>query len=380
MGVLRLMLALAVVFEHAPGEFRIKFVPGDIAVEMFFMISGFYMALILSTRYDTTTARGAGVFYLARYLRLWPAYAVTAAVLCAWLAFVFVFTGHPAMGPANTWPQSLLWRCLIGFSNLTMIGQDILALFHVTSRGAVELTFGPPNSRGDGSLARIVGQAWSIGIEIWFYLLAPFLIRFRSVGLIAVASASFVLRYILGERFGLGMYFFFPAQLGLFVAGMLAYRWRNTLAAENRSFALCGLFALIVVIVAFGYVVPEVETCKWGLYCLLFVFMPAIFQTFRANSVDRLIGELSYPIYITHNGIISIFGVVYLKLMGAMPPGPLLLLLIVSLAAVLFFAVDAPVDRFRHRLVGSGAKSDDRQGGANAALLPLPTTLGLKDS
>lgn len=384
MGLLRLMLALAVVFEHAPDEFKIRLVPGDIAVEMFFMISGFYMALILSTRYDPTTTRGVGAFYIARYLRLWPAYAVTAAILYGWLAFIFVFTGHPATSPFEVPPQSTLWQGLIGLSNLTMIGQDALTLFHVTPRGVVEFTLGPPDKLTDGAqtlgYARIVGQAWSIGAEIWFYLLAPFLIRLRAAGLLAMAIASFGLRYVLGEQFGLTTYFFFPAQLGLFIAGMLAYRWRDTLAAENRSFALFGLLVLIVAIVSFGYVVPQVGTYKWGLYCLLFMFMPAIFETFRTNAADRLIGEFSYPIYITHRGIISIVGVIYFKLTGTLPAAPLLLLLIVFVSALLFFAVDAPVDRFRHRLVRSKMRCDEKRSKAGSALPTLPIVQSLRDT
>src|ERR1700692_3494890 len=102
MGLLRLILALAVVVDHAPQSFSLKLVPGDVAVEMFFMISGFYMALILSTRYDTGNRSGIGAFYIARSLRLWPAYAITAAVLYAWLALIPVVTGHPAGGPFDT--------------------------------------------------------------------------------------------------------------------------------------------------------------------------------------------------------------------------------------------------------------------------------------
>lgn len=381
MGLLRLMLALAVVVEHAPDEFRIKLVPGDMAVEMFFMISGFYMALILSTRYETKTPAGIGAFYLARYLRLWPAYAVTAAILYAWLALIFIYTGHPATGPFDAPPQSSVWQGVLAFSNLTMIGQDALTLFHVTPHGEVVLTFGPPDKLADGSqtlgYARIVGQAWSIGTEIWFYLMVPFLIRFRLLSLMAVGATSFALRYVLGERFGLTTYFFFPAQLGLFIAGMLAYRWRKKMWSENGMFAIVGLVVLVAAIVVFQYIFPQPRTFKWGLYFLLFIFMPAIFEKFRTNAVDRLIGELSYPIYITHRGIISIFGMIYLKLTGALPPGFVLLLLVVGVSSLLFFAVESPVDRFRHQLLRSKMHPDSQVSDLAAPLLSVPP--GLKE-
>jgi peptidoglycan/LPS O-acetylase OafA/YrhL len=362
MGILRLILALAVVVDHAPQSFSVKPVPGDVAVEMFFMISGFYMALILSTRYDTSHRGGIGAFYTARFLRLWPAYAITAAVLYAWLALIPVVTGHPAASPFDTPPQSPLWKVLIGFSNLTMIGQDVLTLFHVSPHGDVALTFGPPVKLDDGSqslgYARIVGQAWSIGAEIWFYLLVPFLIRLRSPILLALLVASLALRFVMGEYFGLTIYFFFPAQIGLFVAGMLAYRWRRNMGVGNRAFAFTGLAVLLCVLVMFQFLFPMPDNYKWGVYLLLFICMPAIFENFKANVFDRLIGELSYPIYITHRGIFAIFGALYLKLTGAMPPGVLTLLLVVGASAVIYLTIDAPVDRFRHRLVRSSLRAN----------------------
>jgi len=355
MGLLRLILALAVVIGHAPQQFSILLVPGDVAVEMFFMISGFYMALILSTRYDTKNSAGIGAFYVARFLRLWPAYAITAAILYAWLALIPIVTGHPAMGAFEAPLQSPVWKGLVGFSNLTMIGQDVLTLFHVTPQGDVVLTFGPPAELDDGSqslgYARIVGQAWSIGAEIWFYSIVPFLIRLKSLSLVAVAAASFSLRLMLGQHFGLTIYFFFPAQLGLFIAGMLAYRWRKILWADSRMLGLVGLSALLGIVVVFNFVFPWPEDYKWGVYSLLFIFMPAIFETFKTNAFDRLIGELSYPIYIIHRGIFAIVGQIYLKLEGTLPSGVVMLLLVVCAAGVIYFTVDAPVDRFRHWLV-----------------------------
>lgn len=53
MGVLRFWLAICVVFSHS--SFRADtvsfFIPGDVAVEVFFLISGFYMSLVLTTKY-----------------------------------------------------------------------------------------------------------------------------------------------------------------------------------------------------------------------------------------------------------------------------------------------------------------------------------------
>ncbi len=46
MGVVRLLFALSVVASHSNSHPFLKFVGLEIAVQSFFMISGFYMAMI----------------------------------------------------------------------------------------------------------------------------------------------------------------------------------------------------------------------------------------------------------------------------------------------------------------------------------------------
>src|SRR3979411_2191986 len=69
MGSLRFLLALSV----ACGHFGVPlgFPTSDVAVQSFFVISGFYMALVLNEKY------GPGTYWLFlsnRLLRIWPAY------------------------------------------------------------------------------------------------------------------------------------------------------------------------------------------------------------------------------------------------------------------------------------------------------------------
>ena len=72
MGVLRLMLALSVVIQHLDGAFggHSGILPGTIAVEIFFAISGFYMSLILSGKerncWITRAFQSPGNHFIAR--------------------------------------------------------------------------------------------------------------------------------------------------------------------------------------------------------------------------------------------------------------------------------------------------------------------------
>ena len=72
MGILRTILALAVVVYHSFKIFGLHMCGGQVAVESFYMISGFYMALILNEKYV-----GIGSykkFILSRFYRIFPVY------------------------------------------------------------------------------------------------------------------------------------------------------------------------------------------------------------------------------------------------------------------------------------------------------------------
>ena len=71
LGIIRFLLAMAVVLSHigsVMGEIIFSLPHGIIAVELFFIISGFYMALILSGKYSAPGK--VKLFYLNRFLRL----------------------------------------------------------------------------------------------------------------------------------------------------------------------------------------------------------------------------------------------------------------------------------------------------------------------
>src|SRR5260370_1566559 len=86
MGIFRLWLASVVLLSHAPYGVAGQPLFGATAVSSFFVVSGFYMQLLLSERFGV----GAAVdFYASRLLRIFPLY---------WLAlFLSLFlVAHPA--------------------------------------------------------------------------------------------------------------------------------------------------------------------------------------------------------------------------------------------------------------------------------------------
>ena len=72
MGLLRLFLALSVIAGHASSTvFSFQGVGALYAVNFFFIISGFYMAMILNGKYEDKTSIQ---FYKSRVFRLFPTY------------------------------------------------------------------------------------------------------------------------------------------------------------------------------------------------------------------------------------------------------------------------------------------------------------------
>ena len=102
MGVFRLFLALSVLLGHTRGHgfFGLSFVYPEIAVQSFFIISGFYMALVLNEKYNQPGQYT--MFLKQRFLRLYPTYfiLITAVVLVD-LA-VYGITGHQ-WGSIKSW-------------------------------------------------------------------------------------------------------------------------------------------------------------------------------------------------------------------------------------------------------------------------------------
>ena len=74
MGLLRLALAFAVLLGHLPLA-QYQFINAAFAVQGFYVVSGFYMALVLDGKYSNV-----GLFYSNRLLRLFPTYFVMMAI------------------------------------------------------------------------------------------------------------------------------------------------------------------------------------------------------------------------------------------------------------------------------------------------------------
>lgn len=311
MGLVRFLLAAAVVINHTGPLYGLVMTDAYMAIKVFFIISGFYMALILTEKY-----RGPGqtrLFYTNRFLRLFPLYWVV-LFLSLLLSLVFKFGLHTALllGPWQTWLGKLTPTALatLAAANLTIFGQDILFFSHITDAGSLTLSADALYRATPAWFFLLIPQAWTVSLELVFYAVAPWLVR-QKTGLLAVlAGTSFALRalvYLADLPFDPWKQRFFPVECGFFLLGILAYRLYAALApvAIPRAtlWRVSGLYLAAIV----GYqFLPGFMGKEFYLYAATVLSIPFLFRLTKKMTLDRTIGELSYPIYITHWTVIMV--------------------------------------------------------------------------
>lgn len=344
MGTLRTLLALSVALGHAGGIGAFYPMHGDAAVQSFYVLSGFYMTMIYREKY-AKLKHSAAIFWLNRYLRLAPTF-VLVALAAYWAS-------------GRGWYAQLDGRALAlaFFSHLTMIGQDFFVfLGYQPSTGDLfflrDLRPLAPGAGVYGYNFLLVPQGWSLGVEAWFYLVAPLILTRRLPIIVAFVAVSFCCRIAGVLALGLDddpwTYRFFPFELAIFLLGALAYHGLAALRARPWLYRDSPTILAAILVLAAGYhELPVSEEVKhWGFLVLLVPAVPFIFELSKNSAVDRWIGTLSYPIYIVH---MLCFGLVdEWPVDGWSLALKLATTLIVSGAIVL--TIELPGDRLRARL------------------------------
>ncbi len=369
MGILRLLLAISVVVHHRDPHLSLRFlVGGPFAVQLFFVISGFYMALVLDEKYRGS--HGIRAFYGNRLLRLLPTFYVVLllVLLVPWLAGLLLGRSIQ-IGQMNTWASygaqlpGWLAAALKGL-NLSPLGQELPAagMLDLASHTAV---FQAPPGHDVMPLYffMLLPPAWSLSLELQFYALAPWLTR-RSTALLAgLFVAAFALHWLLPLLpFGNDEFWRnrnLPAQLGYFLLGMAGHRlyrlrtsraWLDRLMQRGRWFWAASLALLV----AYPWLPLGVrDPLVTGGFALA---LPFVFAATSSWHWDRMVGELSYPLYLCHwlvnQAWYGLEPVVQKRIPAFRHDWVSVVVVVVislALAAVIHWFVERPVDRFRQR-------------------------------
>jgi peptidoglycan/LPS O-acetylase OafA/YrhL len=353
MGLIRFALAMVVVFGHLPGRPYFP-MPGADAVQAFFVISGFYTALILDGKYTDL-----GLFYTNRALRIFPMYWLVVLIsTIAIFGFGAFFRNDPAdmasaygqIGPALA----------LGFANLAILGQDVLYFLSLDPASGA-FGFNPEVQRtADTIIASaplVVPQAWSLAIELMFYAVAPFILRGGWKLMLAIAAISLALRLGIPELIDVRASRWpdkaFPAALCLFMIGMLGYQFRHVITRAPKQLGLIAQIVILALVLNYNSLFEDERIGRLILLPLIAISLPLIFEVYRNSRIDRWMGDLSYPIYIVHILVIS--------LANRFIEGPAPLAIVAGTLAAstaLLIIVDRPVDAWRQRRAARGAQSD----------------------
>jgi len=159
----------------------------------------------------------------------------------------------------------------------------------------------------------LVPQAWTLGVELSFYALAPFIVR-RWRPLIALFCCAWFARAA-GAAFGLVYdpwnYRFFPFELGIFLLGALScklfLRYAKAICLRPKAQWMAYIGTIIILVTAshprlHGSIVTA------ALLFWTFLALPFLFHFQQNHRFDGILGELSYPLYIGHYLVTEFMG------------------------------------------------------------------------
>jgi peptidoglycan/LPS O-acetylase OafA/YrhL len=318
LNALRFFAAYGVVLHHAEqirmkyGMFHLKpyilFNNGSIAVDFFFVLSGFLITYLLLKEQYKSGKVSVKKFYMRRILRIWPLY------------FLLVFTGTllvPRLIAVAGYDYDMPYR----FS-------DTFGYFLFFMPFMVNLKYGH----------HLLEPLWSIGVEEIFYLLwAPLFKFFKNHILKIILTVIFVklLLSLIVYRIEIQNIFIqilltlkFEAMA---IGGLGAYYIFNRTKAISQS----ALFSRPIQFILFLFIIARLFFCNYltsrfrffdllistpvfSDYLLMFIFIWLIINiALNTQSIIKLnnkqlnfLGEISYGIYMYH--MLVIFGITWI--------------------------------------------------------------------
>ncbi len=278
--VLRGLSILFVFFFHLKTPY---FQNGFLGVDVFFVISGFLMALIY---FDLTTREKVFRFYRRRLDRLLPAYFAVLFITIACSTFVTLPYEFRDITEHGSWSAFLMPNVGFWMDNSYFNEQQFKPFLNF----------------------------WSLGVEIQFYLIFPLLLWFYNKSktfFYLIGILSFV-GYISMDFISPKTSFFMtPLRIWQFVIGFYAAQLVSRELMQHRWAGLLSLVAIFGLLFA----VPNVNDLLpvWGgLVCLLTAVvivggLPVKILNSWPSKAMEVLGKYSYSIYLVHFPVIAFF-------------------------------------------------------------------------
>lgn len=313
--ILRAVAALSVVFFHTyykPGF-------GTFGVSVFFVISGYIMAMLLQAE------TSAGRFMLRRIIRVTPLY---------WITTTFI--------------SILLWFRTGGAT--PAIKDYIMSLCFI------------PFQQPNGQIQPVLGPGWTLNYEMAFYLSCAvgvmLFVRHATLASVGIVSAWLLFAQLsdttIGSFFGSPIIILFLLGVGIFEITE-KFKWRS------NSFTGLGLLFILCLGMAWaeksmhGNSVNSLGQLLAVLTVACAVFFEPAFSRLSPHLSRRCveIGEASYAIYLTHLFVIYLLAGIATKLNYENSGLGLALLTVVAATAAGIFvhkAIDLPIQNWLKKL------------------------------
>ena len=289
-GSFRLILALTVVVFHA-----VSFISfGHAVVYMFFVLSGYWIFKMYSEKY-LKFDDSYWVYLKSRFLRLYPIY---------WVILFFTLSCYIIL-PG-------VWDIVIENSKGGVIS-NFVSNFFVIGNG-IKNTYW------------FILPAWSLAVELQFYIIAPLLVLFQKskntvfIFFIISSLVSIILVYL---NVKIAVYDSILLYLPYFLLGGIVYFWNlkvNYKVAKTALLLVIGLIVVSHVVTDFrmilldkeeqylflGYAVSEVFNCILTLVISPFIIYN-IRQPVKNFQTDSLLSSMSFVVYLLHWPLLQIY-------------------------------------------------------------------------
>ncbi|MCP2227466.1 peptidoglycan/LPS O-acetylase OafA/YrhL [Pseudomonas silensiensis] len=332
MGAYRLLLAILVAVSHMGKTFA-GLNPGVVAVISFLIISGFVMTSLIERNYKAP--QKIGLFYMDRALRLYPQFLFYFLASCAVIYCLLPGTPQAAELTLGNIAASLTMVPL-GFYMFGLAGPLIL----------------PP--------------AWSLGLEMCFYLVIPFLLIYKARGVAFVLSVAVFMTACLGflntDMYG---YRLLPGVLFMFLCGSYLYK------PQAKGLAIAAGTAVVAALMFAAIEAGLIERRPFNAEVTAGIALgiPAVYvlTKLKFHRVDEFLGDISYGVFLNHFVVMYFLRAFWPVAYDAHIVAAVLILSF-GLSCVSYYSIERPALKLRHALrAGARFSVGKRRGGEKVA-------------
>lgn len=266
-GTLRFILSIMVALSHL-GVLHPNFNQGVFAVVLFYMLAGMVSYKLISSKFQNQPI----FYYKNRIKRIFPLY-----FFALFIALVAYFLGASSYFISKE-PTLADW-----LSNTLIIP---LAYYMFTNQDTFTLL--PP--------------VWSLGVELQFYLIAPFLFTRQklfffifsiSLFIFILASVGILDTNLFGYRIIVGVLF-------IFLLGSLIYKAKN---GNSDSFKIIlSIYVILLLTLAYIHIAGYKALYNYETITAMLVGIPLLlyFKKTIRQDFDSYLGSLSYGVFLLH--------------------------------------------------------------------------------